>query len=203
MDWPLTCYPCVYGYAAISSLNRDAKDYVLVGRLALKRKWDQTEREEKETSNTVSKGGMVLRYNIFRERRHNRSTCPQRSNDVASTSGLKKKHEKHVKVDIEVNLEDDLEPIVKFDSESESDFETKSEPEPAEVQHDIRVEVQVQDDVEQEIQVPEVQANTEVEANIAGEEEIQHDTEGKVEVEDYIPGVPALQVRKMTQKTSK
>lgn len=36
-----------------------------------------------------------------------------------------------VKVDIEVNLEDDLEPIVKFDSESESDFETKSEPEPA------------------------------------------------------------------------
>lgn len=57
--------------------------------------------------------------------------------------------------------------------------------------------------MEQEIQVPEVQANIEVEANIAGEEEIQHDTEGKVEVEDCIPGVPALQVRKMTRKTSK
>ncbi|CAI9290053.1 unnamed protein product [Lactuca saligna] len=129
----LAGYPCVHGYTAISSLNRDPEDYVsewfttsmyascysynirplncsaiwhevdytkplppkkrLPGIPTMKKKRDQVEREDKGTRHTISKNGMILRCTICKERGYNRSTCPQRPNEVPSTSGSKKKKE--------------------------------------------------------------------------------------------------------------
>nr|KAJ0213477.1 hypothetical protein LSAT_V11C400216340 [Lactuca sativa] len=149
--WQIARCPCMHGYVAISSLNRDLKDYMsewfttsiglhqtiatkkrnLPGRPTMKRKRDRVEKEAKGTRHTVSKRGMVLRCTICRERGHNRSTCPQRPNDV---------------------------PFM-FESERDSDFESESD-----VEANIEVEVasDVVPEMEASIEVPEV----DVEANI-------------------------------------
>ncbi|XP_052623735.1 uncharacterized protein LOC128129082 [Lactuca sativa] len=220
--WQLAGYPCVHGYAAISSLNRDPEEYVLEwfttsmyascyrynirplncsamwpevdytkplppkkrrlpGRPTMKRKRDQVEREAKGTRHTVSKKGMIMRCTICRERGHNRSTCPLRPNDVPSTSGSnKKKPKKQGKVDLEAELE--VEHVVMFESESDSDFE--SEIDVPEV--DLVPEVEVDANIEDEIQANnEVEHEIEVQDNV--EQEIQHNAEN--------------QVRKRTRKT--
>ncbi|CAI9289370.1 unnamed protein product [Lactuca saligna] len=222
--WQLVGYPYVHGYAAISSLNRDPKEYVsewfttsmyascyrynirplncsamwpevdytkplppkkrrLPGRPTMKRKRDQVEREAKGTRHTISKKGMIMRCTICRERGHNRSTCPERPNDVPSTSG---------KVDLEAELE--VEHVVMFKSESDSDFESESDveanvpevdvPEPdVEIQDDIQVDANIEDEIQANI---EVEHEIEVQDNV--EREIQHNAEN--------------QVRKRTRKTS-
>ncbi|CAI9281394.1 unnamed protein product [Lactuca saligna] len=70
----------------------------LPGRPTLKRKKDQSEMESKgKTRHTISKAGSVNRCTICRERGHNRSTCPTRPADVASTSRPKNKKPKKCK----------------------------------------------------------------------------------------------------------
>ncbi|CAI9287507.1 unnamed protein product [Lactuca saligna] len=70
----------------------------LPGRPTLKRKKDQSEMESKgKTRHTISKAGSVNRCSICRERGHNRSTCPTRLADVASTSRPKNKKPKKCK----------------------------------------------------------------------------------------------------------
>ncbi|CAI9266035.1 unnamed protein product [Lactuca saligna] len=70
----------------------------LPGRPTLKRKKDQSEMESKgKTRHTISKAGSVNRCSICRERGHNRSTCPTRPADVASTSRPKNKKPKKCK----------------------------------------------------------------------------------------------------------
>nr|KAJ0228597.1 hypothetical protein LSAT_V11C100013270 [Lactuca sativa] len=70
----------------------------LPGRPTLKRKKDQSEMESKgKTRHTISKAGSVNRCTIRRERGHNRSTCPTRPADVASTSRPKNKKPKKCK----------------------------------------------------------------------------------------------------------
>ncbi|CAI9282734.1 unnamed protein product [Lactuca saligna] len=138
-SWQVSGIPCVHAVAAISYLNRNAKDYVapwfhtamfltcydhtinplngssmwpeapymkplppqkrrLPGRPTLKRKKDQSEMESKgKTRHTISKAGSVNRCTICRERGHNRSTCPTRPADVASTSRPKNKKPKKCK----------------------------------------------------------------------------------------------------------
>ncbi|CAI9277663.1 unnamed protein product [Lactuca saligna] len=222
----LARYPCVHGYAAISSLNRDPEEYVsewfttsmyascyrynirplncsamwpevdytkplppkkrrLPGRPTLKRKRDQVERESKGTRHTVSKKGMIMRCTICRERGHNRSTCPQRPNDVPSTLGSnKKKPKKQGKVDLEAELE--VEHVVMFESESDSDFESESDveanvPEVDVLEPDVEVEV----DVPEVYVVPEVQVDVPlVQDNLVGE--IQDDIQVDANIEDEI-----------------
>nr|KAJ0224739.1 hypothetical protein LSAT_V11C100006950 [Lactuca sativa] len=118
-SWQVSGIPCVHVVATISYLNRNAEDYVapwfhtaislheaisslkkrrLPRRPTLKRKRDQSERESKgKTRYTISKAGVVMRCTICRENGHNRSTCPTRSEDVASTSRPKKKKAKKCK----------------------------------------------------------------------------------------------------------
>ncbi|CAI9290457.1 unnamed protein product [Lactuca saligna] len=70
----------------------------LPGRPTLKRKKDQSEMESKgKRRHTISKAGSVNRCTICRERGHNRSTCPTRPADVASTSRPKNKKPKKCK----------------------------------------------------------------------------------------------------------
>ncbi|CAI9291985.1 unnamed protein product [Lactuca saligna] len=88
----------------------------LPGRPTLKRKMDQSERESKgKKRHTSSKVGTVNRCTICRERGHNRSTCPTRLVDVASTSRPKNKKPKKLdpaQVDpIEVNPAPHVEPV--------------------------------------------------------------------------------------------
>ncbi|CAI9283815.1 unnamed protein product [Lactuca saligna] len=72
----------------------------LPGRPTLKRKKDQSEMESKgKRRHTISKAGSVNRCTICRERGHNRSTCPTRPADVASTSRPKNKKPKKCKVE--------------------------------------------------------------------------------------------------------
>ncbi|CAI9280218.1 unnamed protein product [Lactuca saligna] len=64
-------------------------------RPTLKRKKDQSERDNKgKTKHTISKVGAVNRCAICKERGHNRSICPTRPEDVASTSRPKNKNGK-------------------------------------------------------------------------------------------------------------
>ncbi|CAI9288651.1 unnamed protein product [Lactuca saligna] len=70
----------------------------LPGRPTLKRKKDQSEMESKgKTRHTISKAGSINRCSICRERGHNRSTCPTKPADVASTSRPKNKKPKKCK----------------------------------------------------------------------------------------------------------
>ncbi|CAI9281650.1 unnamed protein product [Lactuca saligna] len=70
----------------------------LPGRPTLKRKKDQSEMESKgKRRHTISKAGLVNRCTICRERGHNRSACPTRPADVASTSRPKNKKPKKCK----------------------------------------------------------------------------------------------------------
>nr|KAJ0199665.1 hypothetical protein LSAT_V11C600324570 [Lactuca sativa] len=70
----------------------------LPGRPTLKKKNDQSEMENKgKTRHTISKIGAVNRCTICREGGHNRSTCPTRPADVASTSRAKNKKPKKCK----------------------------------------------------------------------------------------------------------
>nr|KAJ0208052.1 hypothetical protein LSAT_V11C500289790 [Lactuca sativa] len=188
--WKLTWYPCVHGYAAISSLNRDPEDYVS--------EW----------------------FTTSMERGHNRSTCPQRPNDVLSTSG---------KVDLEAELE--VDHVVMFESESDSEFESESDVEAnievpevdvvhevdANIEVDVVPEVEVdvvpnveadvplvQDDIEEEIQ-----DDIEVDAPLLQddiEEEVQYEVEHDIKVQDNveqdIQDNAEIQVRKRTRKSS-
>ncbi|KAL7605835.1 hypothetical protein Lser_V15G17660 [Lactuca serriola] len=221
--WQLAGYPCVHGYAAISSLNRDPEEYVsewfttsmyascyrynirplncsamwpevdytkplppkkrrLPGRPTMKRKRDQVEREAKGTRHTISKKGMIMRCTICRERGHNRSTCPLRPNDVPSTSGSnKKKPKKQGKVDLEAELE--MEHVVMFESESDSDFESEIDVPEVDLVPEVEVDANIEDEIQANI---EVEHEIEVQDNV--EQEIQHNAEN--------------QVRKRTRKTS-
>ncbi|CAI9267628.1 unnamed protein product [Lactuca saligna] len=70
----------------------------LRGRPTLKRKKDQSEMESKgKRRHIISKACSVNRCTICRERGHNRSTCPTRPADVASTSRPKNKKPKKCK----------------------------------------------------------------------------------------------------------
>ncbi|CAI9278359.1 unnamed protein product [Lactuca saligna] len=69
-------------------------------RPTLKRKKDQSEMESKgKRRHTISKAGSVNRCTICRERGHNRSTCPTKPADVASTSRPNNKKPKKCKVE--------------------------------------------------------------------------------------------------------
>ncbi|CAI9279858.1 unnamed protein product [Lactuca saligna] len=195
--WQLAGYPYVHGYVAISSLNRDPEEYVS--------EWFTTS----------------MYASCYRERGHNRSTCPQRPNDVPSTSGSnKKKPKKQGKVDLEAELE--VEHVVMFESESDSDFESESDveanvpevdvPEPdveAEVDvpkvyvvPEVEVDVplvqdnlvgEIQDDIQVDANIEdEIQANIEVEHEIEVQDNVEHDIQHNVE----------NQVRNRTRKTS-
>ncbi|CAI9289037.1 unnamed protein product [Lactuca saligna] len=72
----------------------------LPGRPIIKRKTDQSERESQgKTRHTISKAGAVMRCTICRETSHNRSTCPTRPKDAASTSLPKKKKANKCKIE--------------------------------------------------------------------------------------------------------
>ena len=72
----------------------------LLGRPTIKWKRDQSERESQgKTRYTISKAGAVIRCTICRETGHNRSTCPTRPKDVASTSLPKKKKDNKCKTE--------------------------------------------------------------------------------------------------------
>nr|KAJ0192736.1 hypothetical protein LSAT_V11C800392570 [Lactuca sativa] len=164
----------------------------LPGRPTMKRKRDQVEREAKGTRHTISKKGMIMRCTICRERGHNRSTCPQRPNDVPFTSGSnKKKPKKQGKVDLEAELE--VEHIVMFESESDSDFESESDVEANVPEVDVP-----KPDVEAEVAVPEVYVVPEVEVNIPLVQdnlvgEIQDDIQVDANIEVDVPEVDLIQ----------
>nr|KAJ0201656.1 hypothetical protein LSAT_V11C600331820 [Lactuca sativa] len=145
--WQLAGYPCVHGYAAISSLNRNPENYV----------------SECFTTSMYA--------------RHNRSTCPQRPNDVPSTSG---------NVDVQVDIEAKLEVEHAFMFESEiPDVDVVPE-----MEANIEVPL-VQDHIEEEIQD---EVEHEIEVNI--QEEVQDN------VEQEIQDNAEIQVRKRTRKSS-
>nr|KAJ0201086.1 hypothetical protein LSAT_V11C600340760 [Lactuca sativa] len=209
--WQLAGYPCVHGYATISSLNRDPEEYVS--------EWFTTS----------------MYASCYRERGHNKSTCPQRPNNVPSTLGSnKKKPKKQGKVDLEAELE--VEHVVMFESESDSDFESESDveanvPEPdveAEVdvlevyvvpkvevdvplvqdklvggiQDDIQVDANIEVDVPEVDLVPEVEVDANIEDEIQANIEVEHEIEVQDNVEQEIQHNAENQVRKRTRKTS-
>ncbi|CAI9274616.1 unnamed protein product [Lactuca saligna] len=108
-SWQVSGIPCVHAVAAISYLNRNAKDYVAP--------WFHTAMFLtccKHTINPLNgssmwpeapymkplppqKEGSVNRCTICRERVHNRSACPTRPADVASTLRPKNKKPKKCK----------------------------------------------------------------------------------------------------------
>ncbi|KAL7610503.1 hypothetical protein Lser_V15G13867 [Lactuca serriola] len=78
----------------------------------LKGKGDQFERESKgKTRHTISKASAIMRCTICRERGHNRSTCPTRPEDVASTSStVEPVQVEQVQVD-PIQVDDPAQPV--------------------------------------------------------------------------------------------
>nr|KAJ0215332.1 hypothetical protein LSAT_V11C300148620 [Lactuca sativa] len=78
----------------------------------LKGKGDQFERESKgKTRHTISKASAIMRCTICREKGHNRSTCPTRPEDVASTSStVEPVQVEQVQVD-PIQVDDPAQPV--------------------------------------------------------------------------------------------
>ncbi|CAI9300171.1 unnamed protein product [Lactuca saligna] len=166
----LAGYPCVHGYAAVSSLNRDSEEYVS--------EWF-----------TTSIYASCYRYNI---RPLNCSAMwpevdytkpfPPKKKTTWKTNNEKEKGSG--KVDLEAELE--VEHVVMFESESDSDFKSESDVEANVPEVDVP-----EPDVEAEVDVPEVYVVPEVEVdvplvqdNLVGE--IQDDIQVDANIEDEI-----------------
>ena len=66
----------------------------LPGRPKMKRRIDESERQDRGHTHSVSKRGAVLKCRICKLPGHNKTTCPQRPTAGASTSGASRKKRK-------------------------------------------------------------------------------------------------------------
>ncbi|KAL4590926.1 hypothetical protein LXL04_003873 [Taraxacum kok-saghyz] len=203
--WQLTGIPCVHGVAAISYLHRNHEEYVaechyppkkrrLPGRPKMKRRIDESERQDRGHKHSVSKKRAVLKCRICKLPGHNKTTCPQRPTVGASTSGASRKKRKPnkpkkqkdvVEPTVAPDFELDVGPLFGDESEEELDVEPDD---PAVLQPAVQVD---EEPVVQAVEEPVVQA----------QEEVMR--EGRVEEEPVVAAAVGVRRRKPSERIVK